>query len=118
MNFFLFLYEERQIEFVKMKIFQTAERKLASLGITPNQSLKNHPFNRQISMGSFIFAVSISSQFAFLFRFANTFMDYTASAYLIATTISIIVCFVSVVFERQKLFDIIEGFKQIVNMSK
>lgn len=69
-------------------------------------------------MGSFIFAVSLLTQFAFLFRFAKTFMDYTASAYLIATTISISVCFMSVLFEMRKLFDIIVGFKQIIGMSK
>lgn len=101
-----------------MKIFQTAEKKLAILGFTPIQSLKTHPFNRRILMGSFIFTVSILSRFAFLFRLANTFMDYTESAYLIATTISISVCFVSVIFEMQKLFDIIDGFEQIVDMSK
>lgn len=101
-----------------MKIFQSAEKRLAVLGLTPNQSLKTHPFNRKILVGSLVFAVSILTQFAFLFRFAHTFMEYTASAYLIANTVSTTVCFVAIIFNMRKLFDIIVGFEQIVNMSK
>lgn len=101
-----------------MKIFQTVEKKLAILGFTPNQSLETNLLNKKILMGALILAVSILSLFAFLFRLANTFMEYTKSAYLIATTIATIVCFVSVVFKMQNLFDIMVGFRQIVNMSK
>lgn len=101
-----------------MKILRIAKKKLAILGITLNQSLESHPFNRKISMGSFIFGFSIFSHFAFLLHLADTFMEYTESVYMTCTTISIAVSFLSTIFQMRKSFEIIVGLEKIVKMSK
>lgn len=101
-----------------MKILQTAEKILSTLGITASQSLGKHLLNRKILMGFITLAISIFSQFAFLLCVANTFMDYAEFAYLATTTASIFACFSRTIFDMQRLFDMIVDFERIVAKSK
>lgn len=101
-----------------MKLFRVIQKKLAMLGITPAQSIRKQPFNREIVLGYFIFVFSLTSGVAYLFLNANTFEEYTNIIYVNCSLTVNLCCLTIIVFKMSMLFKLINDFGSTVIRSK
>lgn len=99
---------------VIMKVLQVTQKGIAIAGINSDQ----HRFNRKTLFCLFVFGLCITSQCVFIFRTANNFIEYTDCVYKTGTTISIAVCYTSLVFYKKKLFSFINDIEEIANKSE
>lgn len=97
-----------------MKILQVTQRGIAIVGIEPDQQR----FNRRTSLVFFVFGLCIMSQCIFIVRSAKTFIEYTDCVYKTGTTISIAVCYTSLVCYKMELFSFINDIEKIANKSE
>lgn len=97
-----------------MKILQITQKGIAVGGIKSDE----HRFNRKTSLVFFVFALCITSQCIFIVRSTNNFIEYTDCVYKTGTTISVAVCYTSLVFYKKKLFSFISDIEKIANKSE
>lgn len=104
----------------KMKIFQIIQRHFAILGISPssNRSSQTYSFNGRILFGFLLYVYLIPSQFLYIFRVANGFIDYVDCICSTSASILMLVGFAAMVFQKQTLFECIDKMEKQVNTSK
>lgn len=104
---------------MKMKIFRMVQKQYAIVGITsPNQSTENSSFNTRIISGFLLFGYLIHAQFMYIFRVANSFLEFIDGICSTFSTFMIIVCFVAIVFRRTTLFECIDNVQEFIDASK
>lgn len=64
-----------------MHILQSAQKDLKDLGIIFHQSIQKHSFNRKNMLAILILGLSAILCVIYLYRIANTFIEYTYSVY-------------------------------------
>lgn len=99
-----------------MRIFNTVQNSYAILGISsPNQSKKN------LLLVLFIFllyACNFVSLYVYIFYVANDFMEYIEIANWSSGSVIIFVCFVAIVFRKDKLFKAIDDMEILFEKSE
>lgn len=101
-----------------MEIFQANKKYFAILGLTANQLVQTHLYNKKKIGGVFIFCLSIVSHILNILVVANNFMEYIEC---ISTTYSVIVVatsYFTIAFNTEKLFEIFDSTEQLVNKSE
>lgn len=101
-----------------MKLFKTTQKNFAMIGITPELVTQSYPINWKICMGFLILGSAFISAFAYVFNYADTFFEYTQSIFIgfvVAFAISILLI---PILKVEKLFEMINRFDSISNMSK
>lgn len=101
-----------------MKIFETIRNYFAIVGITSQQSIQSHPFNRRNSLCLFVFGMGISLTFAYQFRRIESFQEFTDCFYEISTISVCGIGFASFIWEMVELFEFIDRLDDFVNKSK
>lgn len=101
-----------------MELFRTVQKNFAFLGITPAQSIRKNPFNREIALAYFVYGVGWTSSVAYLYRNANTFEECTIVIYVVSVGTVILLCFNVVVFRISKLFEFISDCRESINQSE
>ena len=103
----------------KMKLFQSAQRCFAMLGIYPIQANGKYLcFNRKIWIVFISYLVGIIFNCVFLFRKVHSFEEYTDIIFRISISILIIICYVVIVLQMENLFQIINNCEEIIRQSK
>lgn len=97
-----------------MKIFQSAQRRFAILGIGPNKP----PWNGTTLLILFIFVILISFYAVFLVNMANTFKEYTENIYLTASMSTITFIFAVFVVKMKMMFELIDLLENCIEKSK
>lgn len=97
-----------------MKVFQTLTNHYATLGIKPSDQLQQqYPFDEKVLMGFSLWGCMITSHFIYINYVANTYVEYAECICTSTGSIIVFVCYASVVFYSNTLFDAfkkIEGF--------
>lgn len=101
----------------KLKAFETIQKNLASVGITPALASQSYPFNATIfygflKLGSAVYCTSI-----FIIFDAETFVEYTQSIYVDSLAMLIIFALLIVILKVERLFKYISG-NDLVNTSE
>lgn len=99
----------------KMKIFQTIQKNHAKVGISPTQ---NRAVNKRIVVTFLLFGLTFVSSVTFLFRDANTFIDYSNNMYITTGQAMIFIVYAIVTFNMVKLFGSIDNLEELINQSK
>lgn len=97
---------------IKLKLFEFTQSSFAILGISPQQSTQNYPFNRKILMFLLLYGFMCISHLIYLVRAvgsANSFAEYTDSIFGTAASISVAIYFVITVFNASVLFRFIDN---------
>lgn len=97
-----------------MKLFEIVQDNFALLGISPSQPR----FNSKSAMVFLSIGLAAISCAMFLFFEANTFMEYINTAYATSVTIGGTIAFTTLLFEKEKLLQIIHEFEEFVNESQ
>lgn len=94
-----------------LRIFQTG---VAIGGIS---SIEQR-FNRKTSFVFVIFGLCVTLQCIYIFQTANSFNEYTDCVYKTGTTISILVCYASLVFHKAEVTTYIDGIEKFADKSE
>lgn len=97
-----------------MRIFQTVQRYLASIGYVAN----GHPFNIHTVGVIFQTILMTICLFMYLIRDANTSKEVVDNNLLTSTVILFIVCRMSTAHKMKSIFILIDDFEQFVNASE
>lgn len=97
-----------------MKFLESSQNFFAMLGISSNQSLMNVNF----FMVEFIGIGRVCSDLAFLIYDANSFREYTYSAFYISTATMADACFTILAIKRAHMFNIIEFGEKLIEKSE
>lgn len=109
-----FIRLSEQSTFVaKMKGFQRTQTVLAMIGFTPNNGKWNI---RQISVIVVCSTGTISSGVN-IFVGANNMQESMESFFMLKGLFAVILCFTSIIFNNDKLFEVIEDIGKEINLS-
>lgn len=97
-----------------MKLFQIVQRNFAYVGISPNQAY----WNEKSAKAVFIFSSFTVLGTAFLLYDANTFLEYTMNIYETTAVFGTGIVFLSMLFQKEKLFKSIEKLEKFVDKSE
>lgn len=102
-----------------MKVFKMVKRHYAILGIIPslNQPTQKYPINKRVFCGFLLFGCFILSQIAYTFCVADGFMEYLECACDLSASVILFVCFATIVFKKDLLFEIIDKFGKLIDTS-
>lgn len=102
-----------------MKVFQKIQSQLAVLGISSisNQSTQVYSFNERIICGYLLFGCTTISQFLYIFRAADGFIDYMECICTTSANLIIAVCFVAIVYRKTTIFECIDRTESLVDAS-
>lgn len=100
-----------------MKLFQMTQKKLATLGFIANQN-KPHHFNKHHVRAIFIAALTICSDFVYIFKEADSADEYMRSFFMAITIIGINISYVATVFKTTELYNLIENTQTITTKSE
>lgn len=110
--------KRKQIETIKMKIFQTAEENFSLMGITAYQSTQKYPFNTRNSLVLLILCTTLFSNIMRLIREASTFKDYTISIFS-ACTMTVSILIFAIILKRMRYLIYYQNYiQEIINKSK
>lgn len=98
----------------KMKLFQSGQKYLSILGVSPSESLINVKFVTVI----FAKAIDISLNVIFPIFEASSFHEYTNSIFLTSTVTMVSVCFVLSVLKISNFFALIDLFEKCFERSE
>lgn len=102
----------------KLKVFETIQTNLATIGITSNLANQSYPFNRIILMGFLMLGSAISSISVFIVCAAETLDDFTQSICAWSMVTLAIICLLILILKVEKLFEFINGCDDLVNTSE
>lgn len=102
----------------KMKVFHLTRKKFATLDVTPDLSLQSYPINGKITLIFLLLSSFFICNLVFAFLEAKTFTEYTQSIYMGSLAVLIIFCLAIIVFNMEKLFEVINDVENIVNASE
>lgn len=97
-----------------MEILQVTQKGIGVVGLNRT----DHRFNKKTLLVLFVFALCITSQCIYIFQTANDFLEYTDCVYKTGTTVSVAVCYTSLVLYKSKLFKFINGIEKLANDSE
>lgn len=99
-----------------MKIFETVQKHLLLLGISPNE--RAHPFNWKIVMCFLMFGLSILLNVIFIFSGESIIlMNYVEFFCVITGLIELGICLLAIVLQQMKLFEVIKTTEKLINES-
>lgn len=101
-----------------MKILGLVQTNFATIGINPNRSRRQHLSNAKISIGFLILSCFFICSFIFAISEAETFTEYTQSIYMISTVAFIILAFAIIIFNVEKMFELINDCENIADISE
>lgn len=103
-----------------MTKFETIQRQYALLGISssPHQSNQKLSFNKKVTFGFLLFGYTFSSQFVYIFLVSNGFIEHLQCICSILAGFLVFTCFLSVVFRKTTIFEIIDNIKTIIDTSE
>ena len=102
----------------KMKLFQSVQKSFAVLGITPNESIRTDPYNRNIWKSFIVYSLTNVLNFAFFFLEANSFREYTEILFVYSCTMTIFIGFAIAAIQKKKLFNYINNCEKTINESE
>lgn len=102
----------------RIKIFQEVRKKFANVGIYQDLALQAYPFNGKILIGFLIVSLVTLSSFKFIFHGAKSFIEYTQCSYTCSLCVLIFFILITLVFEVDSLFRLMNGFENLVNTSE
>lgn len=102
----------------KLKVFEITQLYFAKMSITPSLANQPYPFNWTISIGFLVLVAAISCTSAFVIYDAQTFTDYTQSAYSCSLVAIIMFGLFSFVFKVENVYEVINGYADLVNTSE
>lgn len=97
-----------------MKLLQIIQKNFAYLGISPNQS----HWNVKSAMDFFVFSSITVLGAVFLFFKANSFLEYTMNIYVTTAAFGVSIVFITMLFQKEKLFKLVEKFEEFVDESE
>lgn len=101
-----------------MKIFRTIRKRYAIVGITPlNQTTQKLPISERVFFGGLFFFCYYVSQFVYIIYVANDFMEYIECICELYASAIVFVCFVTIVFKRNLLFQNIDNMEKLIDIS-
>lgn len=103
---------------LKMKIFQTSQKHLATTGISPTLAMQPLPFNGRILMGFVILNAIMICDLVYISYDAKTFAEYTQAVYSFTTAVLIFSCLLVLIFKVQNIFEFFDSCDNLVNTSK
>lgn len=104
----------------KMKIFQTIQRQYTMLGISSSNRLsQKYPFNSpRVLSGFLLFGCSLGSQFERISHVTSGFMEYMECMCEATAVVVTFVCFATIVFNSDLLFENITKIENLIDTSK
>lgn len=101
-----------------MKIFRTVRKRYEILGITPtNQSIQKSSISERVIAGCLFFLCYYVSQFLYIYYVANDFMEYIECICELYASAIVFVCFATIVFKRNLLFQSIGNIEKLIDTS-
>lgn len=110
--------KESQPESPNVKLFRNIQSIFMILGIKPISIEQSYPFNRRIFLGFILTSCGITFILVFVSNEANTFWEYTQSAYFFSAAIIATFILTHVVFRTSKIFEFITNFENVINTSE
>lgn len=104
--------ENSQSSSPKLKLFQTLQKNLSSIGI-----VRRHPFNARIALILLILGVGIIFESVYIFHEAQTYLDYTQSICMFSGVILVTFNLLIMALYLTELFEIIDHCECISNTS-
>lgn len=98
-----------------MKLFEPDLRNLKRMGVTEMQTNQENLFNKTNMLVLCVFGVGALSACAQFFFVAESFQEYTDSAFIAVTNMVAFVIFAYAIFKRQLMFDIIQNGELLIN---
>lgn len=94
----------------KMKLFQTLQKNMATMGFNPNQ--QGNDSYRKLSIAQFfaigIFLVDIGTVCVYILHEAKGIVEYMDAIFELIVSVTILVAFVSLTFKNNDIFDVLE----------
>lgn len=104
---------------VKMKLFQTAQKRLELLGYIRNHhGYRIYPFSRRHSRKALVFLVSVISVIIFGIHIADSPWEYMDSFFAFNVTFLIFVSHMATSFKMTKLFDFLDKCENLYDKRK
>lgn len=97
-----------------MKYFQSAQKLLAIVGISPTRK----PFNQRALMVSLLYALNSVLICAYFGWEANSFREYVDATYASTASISMNIYFAIMVYQKENIFNLIETMDEIAERSE
>lgn len=97
-----------------MKLFTTALKNFAVMGIGSNQS----PINGKMMIATFFLWLTSIFNTIFLVSEANNFKDYTQNLYMTVASTLVAICYVQIVSQKSILLKFIDGFEINIDESE
>lgn len=97
-----------------MKLLRRLQKNLASLGHSPNQSV----FNKIQFWAFFKISLDLILLYAYIVREQHSSKEYIASIFIMSGVFAISIARVSILFENEIIFELIDGLKTAVNESE
>lgn len=94
-----------------MKLFVSAKKTLAKIGIDVNRS----PFNGIVLLFFGYFIISLSFSLLNLRKNVSTFKEYAQSTYLISAGVLVFVVYAAIAAKMLMLFELLNGIERVVN---
>lgn len=98
-----------------MIIFEAIKSYFALAGLNPNQPTCNHPFNIKTVAVGVGFGVAAILSLMFFLHEASSFEEYSNSFYLLSTGNFTVLCFIILVWKKQKLFVFVESIENLID---
>lgn len=99
-------------------VFLLIQKNLAKMGITKPQSQRARPFSVKILMEILMLGINAILQFIFLVHDASGFRECTESIYMTSIAIVTFVCFASLIFKTNEIYEFIAVADRTVEETK
>lgn len=102
----------------KMKLFQSIQKNLASLGIHDDRLFQTNSINQKNVLILMSNGLCVTLHFVYLFRVAHTFKEYTISFYMTTAAVVILLACWILIWKSKKLLQLIKSGTEIMNGSE
>lgn len=103
---------------MKMKLFETIQENMATMGFTPNQQ-QNH--QRQFNSGQFCYifkySMDLISITVYIFREAESVDEYIESVFSLTVVGGVLIAFICIFLKNDKLFSLFESIAEEETLS-
>lgn len=101
-----------------MKVLQSVLRGCVALGLGRHQSIQKCPLNKKNLQTLTLLSLAVSSTSISLFHDANTFQEYTVSAYTSSSVLLALAGYLISIWKSQPICEFIENVEKTVNERK
>lgn len=102
----------------QITILKTTQKKLAMVGISQKLVGQTYPFDWNMIVPISLLTAGVSFVCVFIFNYANTFAEYTQGIFFGAAGASMIFMLLALIFNADKLFEVINLTNTIVHTSE